>query len=47
MIILYNLSKTNKLTFDFGAANLALGSYGLMCGDEFTIEPMHGNLDPT
>lgn len=30
MIILYNLSKTNKLTFDFGAANLALGSYGLM-----------------
>lgn len=44
VIILYNLSKTNKLHYDFSASSIEMG---LTCGDEFIIEPAHGMLDPT
>ncbi|KAL4426641.1 hypothetical protein ABPG74_018719 [Tetrahymena malaccensis] len=47
-IILYNLSETQKLSYDFGTSSFALSSNkpGLMCGDECTIEPMNGTLEP-
>ena len=38
-VILYNLSQTQKLKFDFLKS-------GLMCGDNLKLEPMNGDLEP-
>lgn len=48
MIILYNISKTNKLTFDFGSSVFTLTNNRplLMCGDEFIIEPLSSTIEP-
>lgn len=48
IIILYNLSTTNKLNYDFGSPNISLSNtMGLTCNDEFVIEPLHGSLEPS
>lgn len=39
IIILYNLSQTNKLKFRFKKT-------GLICSDILNLEPLEGNLDP-
>lgn len=38
-VVLYNLSKTQKLKFEFLKS-------GLMCGDNLKLEPMNGDLEP-
>lgn len=38
-VILYNLSSTQKMRFDFQKS-------GLMCGDNLKLEPMSGELKP-
>ena len=45
MIILYNMSKTNSLTFDFPSQSNTQ-KMGLTCGDKFVIEPSNGTLEP-
>ena len=42
MIILYNMSKTHALNFDFTSYN---SKNGLTCGDKFSIEPNTGTLE--
>ena len=39
VLILYNLSETNKLSFSFK-------NTGLVCGDELTLDPIQGSLIP-
>jgi len=39
ILILYNLSETNKLSFSFK-------NTGLVCGDELTLDPISGSLPP-
>lgn len=43
MIILYNMSKTNSLAFDFPSQS-NIQKMGLTCGDKFVIEPSNGTL---
>lgn len=45
MIIMYNMSKTHALNFDF-ASQLNHSKNGLTCGDKFSIEPNSGTLEP-
>jgi hypothetical protein len=44
IILLYNMSKENSLTFDFPTQN-NLTKQGLTCGDKFLIEPSSGTLE--
>lgn len=48
MIILYNMSKENSLTFDFPTQTTinTTAKLGLTCGDKFIIQPASGTLDP-
>ena len=45
MIIMYNMSKTHALNFDF-VSQSNHSKNGLTCGDKFVIEPSTGTLEP-
>lgn len=46
VILLYNMSKENGLTFEF-PTQINPSRQGLTCGDKFVIEPSSGQLEPS
>ena len=46
MIILYNLSRTSSLSYDFPMQNLPESKSTFTCGDTFTIESSSGEIGP-
>ena len=46
MIIIYNLSPTSSLNFDFPEQNIAEGKNSFTCGDKCVIEPNNGEIQP-